>query len=292
MTAPGNARLDPPTRRERRAPSRRHIFTLAALTGALARAALAQTCPPPTSDSASGPLSVIPAARGEALGAVVRGLRQAGYRVAVQTDSTVETVPSAGWPTMTIPIARHFLEHEHPGIVIRIALWPEGDSTFVETVVRALCGGVPDDPPHDHVSIEQIAVAATQLAVDAALLDQVRGMSGSRSAATPGERRPQLQYCPAPSPADSLVQVVGPDSVQLTFVIDTSGLVEAGTVTPVTPGASPAAIERARLMVVRCRFTPAIIGGRPVRARVTQSVRFRVPPGPPPDPPSDRRPPR
>jgi TonB family protein len=65
--------------------------------------------------------------------------------------------------------------------------------------------------------------------------------------------------------------------VELSFVVDTIGVVESGSIT-VGESAGPGFVASARLTIERSRFAPARIGGQAVRQLVRQSFRFEVRP--------------
>ena len=59
------------------------------------------------------------------------------------------------------------------------------------------------------------------------------------------------------------------------FVVDTTGLVEANTVTT-SPGAHPLFVESVRWALLHSRYDPARLGGHPVKQRVEQAFEFRL----------------
>jgi hypothetical protein len=61
--------------------------------------------------------------------------------------------------------------------------------------------------------------------------------------------------------------------VGVRFIVDTSGFVEAGSVTTL-PGASPPLDSATRELVARWRFRPAVRGGAPVRQVVSTAVTY------------------
>ncbi len=65
--------------------------------------------------------------------------------------------------------------------------------------------------------------------------------------------------------------------VELSFVVDTSGVVESGSLT-VAEGSHPGFAASARETIERSRFAPARIRGQAVRQLVRQSIRFEVRP--------------
>lgn len=239
------------------------------------RMVAAQRCAHPVRDTtAEGDLEIVPYPLSVVRSAVIAALRERGYRIAEQSDSTVATAPRARWPALAIPLDPHYREHRHPGVVLRVAFWPAVDSTWMDLTVRTACGVPPEELTHGHPSIESIVRIAARLDVGGAIIDQLHGRIRRPVSAAAGTRPPRLLSCPPPTTADTMIRVLAGDSVLLSLVVDTTGLVDTSTVTVVSPGVGPAAIFRARRLVTSCLFQPALEGGIPVRARIRQPVRF------------------
>ncbi len=80
---------------------------------------------------------------------------------------------------------------------------------------------------------------------------------------------------PAPRYPASLAQARVPGTVQLSYVVDTTGRVESGSVSTIA-SSHPAFEAAAREAVLESRFKPARLQGRPVRQLVSQTISFRL----------------
>ena len=151
---------------------------------------------------------------------------------------------------------------------------------------------------------EAVSLERPGVAIDAPELDIAAPGSESRIAFVSDESRDQLQRAlgtivpeeirATAYEADEVERVAWPahrnplpvypsrllrDRVEgrllVIFVVDTTGLVEAGSVTT-SAGAHPLFAESVRWALLHSRYDPARLGGHPVKQRVEQAFEFRL----------------
>ena len=91
------------------------------------------------------------------------------------------------------------------------------------------------------------------------------------------DQAPRLVEGSCQAPTVPVMQAAGDSAVAvLTFVLDTLGTIEPGSVT-VQSATIPELADPARAAIATCRYEPGRIAGHGVRSRVVNKIRFRTP---------------
>ncbi len=198
-------------------------------------------------------------------------LRDRKYKLLPDSDSLlIQTRPLYEWPDD--PVAAPLRARQHPGVSITVQLEPHGDFTTVVITSRAACLITTQVPAGGLPPVERAAAAAATVDLDLGIGQRLERFLSLPEGQSPSQP-PAVVHCPAPAYPDFIRHLGIVGSVVLSFTVDSSGVPDPSSIS-VTQSLNPALDAAAVDAAKRCRFHPARVGERPVRAAVRMPFSF------------------